>query len=187
MIDREIEFAAAGVAHLALLDRGEPGGAQKSVDRLRRRADARAASLLAAVRLARGNAVGDHRQPARCHIAAHIRGRDFRRRQLVADKRRQIGDRAALHARRNFLRQQFEQQFAHPCRLILNRHARPCAGHPRLIAAPRGWPGQARPLRVLLFRYAAANIVTLSRSPPAKSRSRRGPGPAPGRYRRRAR
>ncbi len=25
------------------------------------------------------------------------------------------------------------------------RHARPCAGHPRLAAPKRGWPGQARP------------------------------------------
>ena len=30
--------------------------------------------------------------------------------------------------------------------MTLNRHARPCAGHPRLGAdVRRGWPGQARP------------------------------------------
>ena len=28
---------------------------------------------------------------------------------------------------------------------VSSRHARPCAGHPRLDSKRRGWPGQARP------------------------------------------
>ena len=45
--DREIKFAAAGVADLALLDRAEPRRAQKTVDRRLRRADPRPAPLIA--------------------------------------------------------------------------------------------------------------------------------------------
>ena len=68
--DREIEFAAAGVADLAFLDRAEPGRAQKTLDRRLRRADPRPAPLLGAVGLGRGDAVGD-RPPA--GAASHSR------------------------------------------------------------------------------------------------------------------
>ncbi len=66
----EIEFAAPGVADLALLDRAEPGRAQKAVDRRLRRADPRAAPLLAAVGLGRGDA---RRRRSRAGAASHSR------------------------------------------------------------------------------------------------------------------
>src|SRR6476659_5976931 len=109
--DRAIEFAAAGVAHLALLDRGETRRAQKAVERLLRRADPRSAPFLAAVGLALGDALRDDGQPARRPKAAYLCRGNFGGGELVANEAGEVVDRAALHARRNFLRQQFEKEF----------------------------------------------------------------------------
>src|SRR4029077_20303266 len=109
----EIEFAAAGVADLAFVDRLEAGGAEKPVDRLRPRPDPRAAPLVALVRLMPGDAVGNDREAAWRHIAMERGCGDLGGGELVANERHKVLDRTALHARRDLLRQEFEEEFAH--------------------------------------------------------------------------
>jgi hypothetical protein len=73
--------------------------------------------------------------------------------EVLAGNTEQRGDLGlALAGRRDHLAQQFagvgRTALFHGSRQFLSRHARPCAGHPRLSygnKASRGWPGQARP------------------------------------------
>ena len=110
---RDIEVALLVGLHFGLGDRFQPGGFQKSGDRLLRRADARAFFLLAQIGLAHRHAVHGERQPPRRHerLGAFIDepGRD----QPVGDELPQILRRPRLHARRDFLGEQFEQEIGH--------------------------------------------------------------------------
>src|SRR5205807_773974 len=134
--DREVEFAAAGVADLAFIDLGDTRGAQKAVDGLLRRADPRAAPFLPAVGLLPWDAVGNNGQPARSDVALQRRRRDLGLRQLAADQPREIFDRAPLHPRRDLLRQEFEQQLAHATRLPISS----CPGLSRASTSLSGAP-----------------------------------------------
>ncbi len=111
--DSEIELASAGVADFALLDRGQPRRAQKPADRGLRRADARPPPLLCPIRLGRWDSLSDDGETARRDIAPLARRRNFGAGELVAQQPRQIFDGAALHPRRDLLRQQLEQQLCH--------------------------------------------------------------------------
>ena len=106
--DCEIELAAAGIAHLALRDRGKAGGAQETVDRLLRCADPGAAALFIALGLARGNTVGDDREAARRHEAAQARGRRSGWPRACRGSGRRGRRSHGAAARRDFLRQEFE-------------------------------------------------------------------------------
>ncbi len=206
--NREIEFAAPGVADLAFRDRAEPGRAQEPLDRLRRRADPRPAPFLAAVGLGRRNALGDDRQPARRHIAAHTRGRDLGRGELVAHQPSEILDGAALHPRRDFLRQELDQQFA-PVRLPGRRHF---TVDPKCAIVPPRFPGESRDPPLAWIPACAGNarktglcdtadgrpanllgltaFIDRGSLPPrrrARPRSSPWPAPAPAGYRRRVR
>ena len=107
---REVEFAPAGVADFAFLDRGEPSRAQKAVDR--RRPDAGPAPLLGAIRLSCGNPRRDDCETARRYIPVHFNRRDLGSGELVAQQRGEVRDRSVLHSRRDLPRQQLEQQLA---------------------------------------------------------------------------
>ena len=135
---REIEFAAAGVAHLALLEaRGRPAARRKAVERLLRRADPRAAALLGlAIRLAPAMPSAMHGQAARRHIGLGLVGARPAAVSLSRDRPRQIVDGAALHARRDFLGQKFEQEFGHGSQLA-RAACGTCAGEPGFAAALR--------------------------------------------------
>ncbi len=107
----------------------------------------------------------DEGQPGRDDLAGP---RDLRqlvepgiRHRDLADIRLDGAERIVRRLRRRGLRQRVEQgRFAdigqsddtafesHGVLCISARHARPCAGHPRLASleeAGRGWPGRARP------------------------------------------
>jgi len=100
----KIEFASAGVADLALADGSNPNGAQKAVDGGLRGTNPGTPPFFGSIGLHLGNAIGDDRKTAWCDIAAQARRRDFGGRELLAQQRGQIRDRAALHPRRDFLR-----------------------------------------------------------------------------------
>ena len=136
---REVELTPAGVADLAFLDRGDPGRAQKAFDCRRRRPDAGPAPLLGAIRLSRGNPLGNDRETARRYIPAHLGRRDLGGGELVAQQPGEVADRAALHSRRNLLRQQLEQQLA----AALRRDGRAGFSHLTRPATFRSMPWRA--------------------------------------------
>ena len=112
--DGDVEIALLRVGlDLRLVDRGKPGAAQKTLDRLLRRADARALLLLAHVGRARRQPMHGQRQPPRRGegLGALIGepGLD----QPVGDQPAQILRRLPLHARGNFLGEKFEKQIGH--------------------------------------------------------------------------
>src|SRR5207248_10926718 len=109
---REIEFAPAGVADLTFLDRGDTSRAQKALDCRCWRPDTRPAPLLGAIRLSCGNPVRNDCETTRRYVSAHFSRRELCSIELVAQQPGELGDRAALHSRRDFLRQQLQEQLA---------------------------------------------------------------------------
>ncbi len=110
---REIKDAAAGVALLALGERGEAGRLEEALDRRGRRADAGPAPLLAHVALLRRQAGDGQRQPARRHEAPRPHEAQPGGAELLRDDAVQIVRRGALHPRRDFLGQELEQEIGH--------------------------------------------------------------------------
>ena len=111
---RDIEVALLGVLlDRRLGERGQPRALEETLHRRLGRADARALLLLLEVGLAHRNALDGEREPAR---------RDERGRALIdeagfdqplGDELLQILRRPRLHARRDFLGEQFEQKIGH--------------------------------------------------------------------------
>ena len=91
----------------------QPGLAKEAFQRLRRGGCARSLELLAHRLRLRGQAMGDQREAAR----RHIRGQPFRLQprfgQALPEQARQILRRLSLHARGDFLAQQFQQKIGH--------------------------------------------------------------------------
>ncbi len=112
--DREIEFALLGVLFdPCVLDAREAGALEEALDRALRRADARPLALLAPVRLRLRQADDMQREPARrCEalraLIGHV-GVDER----AGDQPLQVVRRLALHARRDFFAEEFEEQVGH--------------------------------------------------------------------------
>ena len=110
---RDVEVALLVGLDLGLVDRLEPGGAQEALDRALGRADARALLLLLHVGLPDRHALHRERQPARrgegLGALVDQPGLD----QPVGDELAQILGRARLHARGDFLGEQFEQKVGH--------------------------------------------------------------------------
>ena len=130
---RDIEIALLVGLHLGFIDRLQPRGFEKAGDGVVRRADPRALLLLAQIRLPRRHAVHRERQPPRRHerLGALIDqpGAD----QPVGHRFAQILRRPRLHARGDFLGEQFEQEVGHLFTL-------PCRGRVGARRAP-GWGG----------------------------------------------
>ncbi len=110
---RDIEIALLVGLHFRFIDRLQPRGFEKAGNGIVRRADARALLLLAQIRLPRRHAVHGERQPPRRHerLGAFINqaGAD----QPVGHAFKQILRRPRLHARGDFLGEQFEQEVGH--------------------------------------------------------------------------
>ena len=98
---------------LACVDRLEPGGAQEALDGIVRRADARALLLLLHVGLLDRQAVHREREAPRGDEGLGALVEEPGIDQPVGDELAQILGRARLHARGDFLGEQFEQQVGH--------------------------------------------------------------------------
>ena len=91
----------------------KPGALRKPAIAFSRRADARALALLLHVGLARRNALHRERQPPRRRERLGALVGEAGRDQPVGDELPQILRRPRLHARGNFLGEEFEQQIGH--------------------------------------------------------------------------
>ncbi len=110
---RDVEVALLVGLHLGLIDRGQARRAQETGDGLLGRADLRALALFLQVGLARRHAVHRQRQAARRHKGLGALIGEAGRHQPVGDHFPQIVGRARLHARGDFLGEQFEQEIGH--------------------------------------------------------------------------
>ncbi len=88
----------------------QPGLAQETVERLRRRGRLGALQFLAHCLGRGGQSPGDQRQPARGRVCRDPVMRQPRRGQRLAHHPRQVTSRLGLHPSGNFLRQQFEEK-----------------------------------------------------------------------------
>ena len=96
---REPELALAGVALLGLVERGEARALQEALDRLVRRADARAAPLLADIGTRGGQAVDHQCQPPRRREGARVGEAQAGGLQAIATRRlRSSAARACMRA-----------------------------------------------------------------------------------------
>ncbi len=111
-IDRDIEFALGVGLFLALLQR-HAGRAQKAFQRLFRRARARALAFLGHVRLLGRQPVNGQRQPPRPGKALDAFEHQAAIGQRADDQPFEILRRVRLHARGDFLGEQFEQKISH--------------------------------------------------------------------------
>ena len=109
----EPELGLALPAALALVEAREAGRLQEALHRPVRRADARALALLGAVRLALRQVLDDQRNPARRGEGPRASVCEVGFFQPIQHQAFEIAPRAVLHPRRDFLRQQFDEQFAH--------------------------------------------------------------------------
>ena len=116
---RDIEIALLVGLHFGFGDRFQPGGFEKPGDGVLRRADARALLLLAQIGLARRHAVHGERQPPRRHESLGALIDEPRIDQPVGDELAQILRRPRLHARGDFLGEQFEQKVGHYGRVFM--------------------------------------------------------------------
>ena len=110
---REIEFALVGRALLALLDRGQSRRFEKAFDRLRRRAHAWPAPFFAHARPRARQARHRQRQTPRRDEGLDACGREARLVEGGLYQALQLARCDGLHARRDFLGQQFQQQIGH--------------------------------------------------------------------------
>ena len=110
---RHVEVALLVGLHLGLLDRLQAGRLEKAGDGALRRADARAFLFFLAVGLAHRHAVHRKREPARRGEGLGALVDEAGRHQTVGDDLFQILGGARLHARRDFLGQEFKQEVGH--------------------------------------------------------------------------
>ena len=115
----------------------QAGAAQESLDRLVGRADARALALLALVGRASGQPVDGERQAARRGEGLGPLVDEAGIDQGVGDELLQVVGRAPLHARRDFLGEEFKQK----------------VGHTGILASDGGT--KARKFRRFLARFGA--------------------------------
>ena len=92
---------------------GKAGLAQEAFERLWRRAGARPLHFLAHRGSGGGQIARDQRQAARGGPDGNLAQDNARRVHLLAEQLLQIGARASLHPRRDFLAAQFEKERAH--------------------------------------------------------------------------
>ena len=110
---RDVEVALLVGLHLGLIDRLQARRAQEPGDGLLGRADLGAFALFLHVGLPRRHAVHRQRQAARRDEGLGALIGEPRRHQPVGDELAQILGGARLHARGDFLRQEFEQKIGH--------------------------------------------------------------------------
>ena len=107
------EFALLVRALLALVERGHAGPAQKAFHGLVRRADARALALFADIGGLHRQAVNHQAKTTRTGKGPQRGPRQTRRLEPVAQQFFQVGLGARLHAGRDFLAEDFKQEFRH--------------------------------------------------------------------------
>ena len=113
LADQEVKAALAGLARLRLVDGGEVIASQEPLDGLFGRVQARALLFFLGVRLF-GRQAGDHqRQAARGGVGARLLEGEPGAGQPFGHPAAQVLGGACLHARRNLLGQEFDQQFGH--------------------------------------------------------------------------
>ena len=100
---------------LRVLDRLEARRLDEAGDGLLRRIDARALALLAQVGRLGRHALHHQRQPPRRRVRPGLARREPLRLQPLGDQPPQILRRPRLHARRDLLGEQFQQQLSHGC------------------------------------------------------------------------
>ena len=122
--DGNVKRALPVLADFAKLKACQPGAAQEPVQRLLRRADARALALFAHIGGPVRQIVDHRHQAARPGKAAHRRKGKARILQRPAQQARQVLRCAALHPRRDFFAEQFKQEFAHASPPSILTHSR---------------------------------------------------------------
>ena len=110
---RDIEGALLVFLHRRFLDGGQARRAEETVNRLLRRADLGALALFLHIRRLFRQPVDDERKAARSRIGARILSLDARLLQRVGHEAHKVLARPLLHSRRDFFREEFEQQLAH--------------------------------------------------------------------------
>ncbi len=110
----DVEIALLGIAvDMRFIDRGQAGGAQKTLDRLFRRLGARALAFLMHVLRARRQAPQVEHQPARRPVFARRLIGQSGFDQTVSDQFFEVAGSLALHARGNFLAAKLKKQVGH--------------------------------------------------------------------------
>ena len=133
-----IKRALLILADLACVERGEPRRFEEPVDRALGRPHLGALLFLGAVRLLKRQAFEQQRKTARpCKAFGGARNNTGLA-QLFDHEALQILTRARLHARRNLLAEEFEQEFSHGWPLSR------CRRRAGFQASPRSRPSQAR-------------------------------------------
>ncbi len=173
---RDVEVALLVRLHLGLLDRREPRRLEEALDRAFVRADARALALLLHVRLVRRHALHREREPPRRRECLGALIDEAGRDQLVGDELAQILGGARLHARGDFLGEQFDQEVGHggylaglPAGTSHRRacHARPVTGSAAALPRARQlfagscsiWTLTAKPANRSLRANSDRNVV----------------------------
>ena len=110
---RHIEIALLVGLHFGLIDGGQPRRLEEAADRAFVGADARALALLLHVGLARRHALHRERQPPRRRERPGAFVDEAGLHQSVGDELAQILGRARLHARGDFLGEEFDQEVGH--------------------------------------------------------------------------
>ena len=131
--DREPELGLSDDALFATIERGKPRTLQEARNGLVRRADARTFFLFLEIGRAKRQAIDDQRQTARRDESLGRRKFQPGFGEAIAHEAFQILGRTPLHARRDFLREDFEQQLSHWPHL-----------RPRATLRSRLWPSCAR-------------------------------------------
>ena len=134
----EPEVRALDLADLAPVEAVEPDGAQEAVDRLVRRADPRAFPFLADIGLPLWQTLDAESDAARGREGPDTGIFEAGLLQPVGDEPLKVGARPVLHPGRNFLGQQFQQQFRHR-----RRPDRRCPTRPGCRATPGSRRGRA--------------------------------------------
>ncbi len=111
---RDVELALLGIPlDFRLVDRGEPGALEEALDRGLRRADAGPASLLAHVPALDGQPGDVEREPPRRRERRGALVDEAALHQRVGDEPAQVLRGPALHARRDFFGEEFEEEVGH--------------------------------------------------------------------------
>ncbi len=160
---REPEHALAGVALLALVEAREPRGFEEALDRLLRRSDARALFLLDYLRLLGRQAIDHQREAPRRGEGLRRVVREAGRLQLPGHEPKQILRRAALHARRNLLGEELDQQLGHQRTAMADRRRATARRSPPPLPPPsRGRVKESESPRALRGRVRVEGTAQAS-------------------------